>query len=412
MQLVLDNQVRRRERRLQTPPRPRFGSAVEPLPLEAVGPAQERAGLPHPRQRGELVHRRDEERRQPPVDRLVHADDRQRAVSAELALEVRADDAQLTRAIGVRQERERLGLETCLAPRAILERYRRRVPVRIALERRYLRARRIRPAIPLASQDVRCRRLPHPETDLERPRAVALACCRPLNLQRTDQASGPRELIQRQQAQRVAHDDADPGTGQSVVARMPQASEHHRGGGQPQVRLGLPAAGREEQQVHRLAVHVVRIGKAGQVQQQERELERTPAWPVRSVLLAQALAQGARHRPVRHPEGVQQVRVLTEQRHATRHPFGGNPRVVKQLLGRIPPVALPRTGSDLLPAGLDPFAVLHHEGTERLLRRGCVAQPAKGLHRQLDAGYGRRCRLLDFSGSDPRCADRPAPAVD
>ena len=164
--------------------------------------------------------------------------------------------------------------------------------------------------------------------------------------------------------------------------RMPQAPEHHRDCGQSQVRLGLPAAGRKEQQVNRLAVHVVRIGEAGEVQQQERELKWTPALPVRPYLLAQALAQGTRHRPVRHPEGVQQVRVLTEQRHATRHPFGGDPRVVKQLFSRIPPVALPRTGSDLLPAGFDPFAVLRHEGTERLLRRGSVVQPAQRLHRQ------------------------------
>ena len=85
---------------------------------------------------------------------------------------------------------------------------------------------------------------------------------------------------------------------------------------------------------------------------------------------------------------------------------------MKQLLGRIPPVALPRIGGDLLPAGLDPFAVLHHQGIERLLRRGSVVQPAQRLHRQLDAGYIRRRRLLYFSRPDPRRADRPALAVD
>ena len=140
-------------------------------------------------------------------------------------------------------------------------------------------------------------------------------------------------------------------------------------------------------------------------------MERTPARPVRSDLLAQALAQSPRHGPVGDPESVQQVRVLTEQRHATRHPLGGNPRVVKQLLGCIPPVAPPRIGGDLLPAGLDPFAVLHHQGIERLLRRGSVVQPAQRLHRQLDAGCIRRRRLLYFSRPDPRRADRPALAV-
>ena len=219
-------------------------------------------------------------------------------------------------------------------------------------------------------------------------------------------------MIQRQQAQRVAHDDADPSAGQPVVGRMPQPPEHHRDGGQTQIRLGLPTAGREEQQVHRLAVHVVRIGEARQIQQQERELERTPARPGRPDLLAQALAQGARHGPVGDAEGVQQVSVLTEQRHATCHPVGGNPRVVEQLLGRIPTFALPRTSGDLLSTGLDPFAVLRHEGTERLLDRGSVVQPAQYLHRQLDAGYICRCRLLYFSRPDPCRADRPALAVD
>ena len=124
------------------------------------------------------------------------------------------------------------------------------------------------------------------------------------------------------------------------------------------------------------------------------------------------VTEGARHGPVGDPESVQQVRVLTEQHHAALHPFGGNPRVVKQLLGRIPPVALPRISGHLLPAGLDPFAVLHHEGTERLLRRGSVLQPAQCIHRPLDAGYIRRHRLLNFSRPDPRRADRPALVVD
>ena len=409
MQLVLDDEVRRRERRLQSLPRPRLGGAVEPLRIETVCPAEQRAGLSHPRQRGELVHRGDQERRQPPVDRLVHADDRQRAVAAELAFEVRADDAQLARAVRVRQQRERLGLEAGLAPGAVLERDRRRVPIRIALERVHLRARRIRPAIPLAPQDVRCRRLPHPQTDLERPRAVAPACLAPLDLQRADQSGRARELVQRQQPQRIAHDDADPGAGQPAVAGMPQAPEHHRHRGQPQVRLGFSAAGREEQQVHRLAVHVLRVREAGEIQQQERELERAPVRPLRPDLLPEALAQSAGHGPVGHPEGVQQIGVLPEQRHAATHPLGGNPRVVKQLHGRLSPVALRRTASEILAAGLDPIAVLRHEGPERLLRRGRAVQPTERLHRQLDAGHVRRRRLLYFRRSDPRRAARRAP---
>ena len=154
------------------------------------------------------------------------------------------------------------------------------------------------------------------------------------------------------------------------------------------------------------------MGEAREVQQQERELERTPARPLRSDLLTEAPAKGPRHGPVGYPEGVQQISILTEQRHAPGHPFGGNHGVVDQLLRRIPPVALRRTGSELLAASLDPLPVLRHEGTERLLCCGPVVQPAQRLHRQLNAGNVRCRYFLYFRRSDPRRADRTATAVD
>ena len=83
-----------------------FGGAVEPGRIGAVGPAEQGARLPHPRQRGELVDGRDEERGEPAVERLVHPDDRQGTVATEVALPVGADDAQLVRMIGVRQQVE------------------------------------------------------------------------------------------------------------------------------------------------------------------------------------------------------------------------------------------------------------------------------------------------------------------
>ena len=281
----------------------------------------------------------------------------------------------------------------------------------VALERAHLRARRVGAAVPFPAQDVRRGRLPHPEADLERPRAVPPACLASLDLQRADQPRRPRELIERQQPQRVAHDDAHAGSGEPVVAGMTQAPQHHRHRGQPQVRLGLPPAGREEQQVHGLAVLVERIGEARQVQQQERELERPPARPGRSDLLTEPLAQGPRHRPVRHPEGVQQIRVLAEPRHPVGHAVGRHRRVVQQLLGRIPPRTSQRTALDLAPACLDPAAVLLDEGAERLLRRPAAVQPSQDLHRQLDPGNVRRRRLLNLGRGDPGGADGPALAV-
>ncbi len=59
MQLVLDYEVRRRERRLQALTGPGFGGTVEALLTEAVSPAEQRTGLPYPWERRELIHRRD-----------------------------------------------------------------------------------------------------------------------------------------------------------------------------------------------------------------------------------------------------------------------------------------------------------------------------------------------------------------
>ncbi len=192
---------------------------------------------------------------------------------------------------------------------------------------------------------------------------------------------------------------------------MAQAAQHHRHRGEPQIRLGLPSAGREEQQVHRLTVAVLWIGEAGQVQQQERELERSPPRPVGSDLVAEPLAQGARHRPVRDPESVQQIGVLAQPDHAAGHAVGRHRRVVEQLLGRLPSRTRQGTARHLAPPRLDPAAVLLDEGTERPLRRGAAVQPPQDLHRQLDPGHVRRRRLLHLGRADPGGADGSAPAV-
>jgi hypothetical protein len=63
-----------------------------------------------------------------------------------------------------------------------------------------------------------------------------------------------RELVQGEQAQRIAHDHAHPGPGESLLARVAQPPQHHRERGQAQVRLGLAAARRKEEQIHRFAV--------------------------------------------------------------------------------------------------------------------------------------------------------------
>ena len=96
--------------------------------------------------------------------------------------------------------------------------------------------------------------------------AVALRRLLALELERADQAGGARELVEREQPQRVAHDDAHAGAGAPGRLGMAQAAQHHREGREPEVGLGLAAAGREEEEVDGLAVGVARVGDPREVQ--------------------------------------------------------------------------------------------------------------------------------------------------
>ena len=111
-------------------------------------------------------------------------------------------------------------------------------------------------------EDVGRRRLAHPEADLEGPLAVARGVLLALELERADEPGGARELVEREEPQRVAHDHAHPGAREPLLARVAQPAQHHREGREAEVGLGLAAAGREEEQVHRLAV-ADRAGRRG-----------------------------------------------------------------------------------------------------------------------------------------------------
>ena len=99
MQLVLDDQVGRWQRPGERRSLLRLGGAEEAVGVIAVGAAEQRTGRPEPGQRRELVDSGDQERRQPPVQRLVDGDDRQRALAVEIAVQIGADDPQLARVI-------------------------------------------------------------------------------------------------------------------------------------------------------------------------------------------------------------------------------------------------------------------------------------------------------------------------
>ena len=69
------------------------------------------------------------------------------------------------------------------------------------------------------------------------------------HLARADQRRRALELLRRQQAQRVAHQHADAVAAVVAADHALQPADRQRERGEPEVRLGLAAAGREEQQV-------------------------------------------------------------------------------------------------------------------------------------------------------------------
>ena len=76
-------------------------------------------------------------------------------------------------------------------------------------------------------------------------------------------------MIERQQAQGVAHDHAHPGPGVPLVAGVADAAQDDGECGQAQVRFGFAAAGGEEEQIYAGSIRVVRVSQTGQVEQDE-----------------------------------------------------------------------------------------------------------------------------------------------
>ena len=261
------------------------------------------------------------------------------------------------------------------------------------------------------AHEVGRRGLADPEADLERPLSIARGIGFAFELQCADQAGGAGELVQGEQAERVAHDDAHPGALSSVLSGVAQPPEHHREGGDAQVRLRLAAAGGEEEQVHGLAVRIERVREARHVQQDECELEGPPSgWVPVVELIAEALPERARHGPVRHPERIESILVRCEQRDSLLNPIRRVTGPVKQPLRGIP--SLTSKGARRVAAFSNPAAVLVDEGLHRRRRGRSVSQCAKGLHRELDVGDVHRLGLLDRGARNPGRAQPPAGAVD
>ena len=409
MQLVLDDQVRRGQRRGHWPAPTRFGGAVETVFVEPVGVAEERARPRFPRQRRKLVDCGDQEAGQAAVQRLVDGDDGQGAVAGEVALPVGAHHPQVAGFVRVRFERERIGLELRAAPGAVFKGDGGRLVLRLLLVAVRLRASRSAVGVALAAEHVGRRRLPDPETDLERPLAVAFGRPVPLQLERADQPRRPGQLVQGQQAQRVAHDDRDPRARSAARFRVAQPPQDDGEGRQTQVGLRLAAASGKEEEIHDLPVAVVGIRQWGEVQQDEGELEGAP--PGAFVLEAAGISapEGPCYGPVGDPERVQGLFVSTESRDAPFHPGGGELGAAQKLLGCLPVVHVEgrRFGATLS----DPLAVGGEERLECPLGLAAGGQLAEPVHGQVDAFRFERLRLLDFRLRDPGGADQAATAV-
>ena len=125
----------------------------------------------------------------------------------------------------------------------------------------------------------------HPQSDpegLAPPGAGILAAG---HLGGADQGGGALELLGGEQPQCVAHEDGDPGAPvQGAVGGCQDALEAADGegvGGQPQVGLGLAAAGGEEEQLHLGPLRIRAPGQGGfgqgrELQEHEGELEDAP----------------------------------------------------------------------------------------------------------------------------------------
>ena len=106
---------------------------------------------------------------------------------------------------------------------------------------------------------------------MARSRAVPLRLS--LEFERADEARGALKLVERQQAQGVAHDDREARAFEAgIVEPAPGDGE----GGEAEIGLGLAAAGREEQQIDDRPVGMSRVGEAVEIEQDEGELEQAP----------------------------------------------------------------------------------------------------------------------------------------
>ncbi len=363
-----------------------------PGALLVDGPEQRRRGRP-PRQLRELVDRADDQRRGEPVDLLVRDEHRQTLLGGA-AWAVGAVPLGVT---AEHQDPTTLVVGTQVPPggqRGPTPRARRQLqrPTDGVID----------PSGVLDSsagfvEGIGGDRAPHPQPDPERgdtpPGVPAGDAFAAQLLARTDQRRSALKLLRGEQPQRVPHKDGDtigavpglrPGANHPLQPAEPQGER-----GQPQVSLSLAAAGGEEQQLRltldvAVSIRMGGIGQPGQAQQDERQLERSPAALGRDVEAGQQLVEhrgGVRgpgphhlaaytlqgHRRVGETERLPGLGVITKQVHGTVQPVRHHLRISQRITpGRLIPLHLGVV--EAVPLSPQPHAVAHREGAQSPLQ--------------------------------------------
>jgi hypothetical protein len=258
---------------------------------------------------------------------------------------------------------------------------------------------------------VRRRRTPDPETHGEARVAELLRLAAAHLFERAHERGGASELIEREEAQRVAEDDRHAAA--LVGARLPaQAPQEQRVRDEAEVRLGLAAAGGEVDEVGELAVRVRRVRERREVHQHEGELEGSPRGQL-AVLVARVFAlpvgldRGDVHRLVREHERLADHLVLGEERDARRDARLGALRVSDE---RIPRVLEALSIELRVALRVEPLAVLLDERRERAAQAlGIELREVR--HRRHERGHGAVLDVGDFVARDLRGAQRAHLAV-
>ncbi|MBL8235622.1 MAG: glycosyltransferase family 4 protein, partial [Bryobacterales bacterium] len=114
-----------------------------------------------------------------------------------------------------------------------------------------------------------------PEDPAELAAAVRVAEAGTLaqQLEGANHPGGARQLVEGEEAQRVAHDHRHPRPQHTGVAEPAQRNDE---GGEAEIGLGLAAARREEQQIGDFSVRMATVDQPREGHQDERQLERPP----------------------------------------------------------------------------------------------------------------------------------------